>query len=245
MDWILHRYESLDTTMREAGERAERGEPAGTVVVAAEQTAGRGRLGRKWVSPPGAGLYCSLILRPPLAAAEAPVVTLALGLAVARALHRVCEVAPDLRWPNDVLMGGRKCGGILAEMTAAGDRVRYVIAGIGVNVNQAGFPPELAEIATSLRRETGCEYSIEAVLAEVLSEVDRYLGLLVERGAGAIVELFTRASTYAVGKRVVVVNGASEVNGVTAGLTAGGGLLLQGDDGVVTPVLAGSVRARD
>ncbi len=242
MNWQIHRYETLDTTMREAAERAERGDPSGTVVVAAEQTAGRGRLGRTWASERGMGLYCSLLLRPPLAAAAAPVVTLALGLAAGRALHRVCGLPCDLRWPNDVLLGGRKCAGILTEMTASGDRVRHLIAGIGVNVNQAEFAPELAEIATSLRRETGCEYKIEAVLAEVLAEVDRYLDILLERGAAAIVELFTRASTYATGKRVVVVNGSVEATGVTAGLTPTGLLLLRHEDGAVTPVLTGSVR---
>jgi BirA family biotin operon repressor/biotin-[acetyl-CoA-carboxylase] ligase len=243
MHWQIHRFETLDTTMREAADRAERGAPEGTVIVAAEQTAGRGRLGRSWVSERGAGVYCSLILRPNLAAAEAPVVTLALGLASGRALQRVCGVACDLRWPNDVLMGGRKCCGILTEMTAAGDGVRHLIAGIGVNVNQAEFPPELADIATSLRIETGCEYVVDAVLDRILEQVDRYLRILVERGVRDIVELFTRASSYAKGKRVVVV-GAAEMAGVTAGLTPAGMLLLRQDDGTVTPVLAGSVRSR-
>jgi BirA family biotin operon repressor/biotin-[acetyl-CoA-carboxylase] ligase len=244
MDWHIHHFDTLDSTMREAADRAERGEPAGTVVVAAEQTAGRGRLGRLWASERGTGLYCSLILRPGLAAAEAPVVTLALGLAVGRALQRVCGVACDLRWPNDVLVGERKCGGILTEMTAAADRVRFIIAGIGVNVNQAAFPSELAETATSLRIETGCEYLVEVVLGEILGEVDRYLRVLVERGPQAIVELFTRASSYAAGKRVVVV-GATETAGVTAGLTPAGILLLRQDDGTVRPILAGSVRPRE
>jgi BirA family biotin operon repressor/biotin-[acetyl-CoA-carboxylase] ligase len=244
MHWQIHRFETLDTTMREAAERAERGAPEGTVIVAAEQTAGRGRLGRSWASERGAGLYCSLILRPSLAAAEAPVVTLALGLAAGRALQRVCGVACDLRWPNDVLMGGHKVCGILTDMTADGDQVRYIVAGIGANVNQAEFPPELAGLATSLRIETGCEYLIEAVLDEILSEVDRYLRILVERGLQAVVELFTRASSYAAGKRVVVV-GAAEMAGVTAGLTSAGTLLLRQDDGTVAPVVAGSVRSRE
>ena len=242
MQWTIHRFETMDTTMREAAERAERSEPAGTVVVADQQTAGRGRLGRSWASERGTGLYCSLVLRPRLPAVEAPVVTLALGLAVGRALHRVCGVACDLRWPNDVLLRGRKCCGILTEMTAAGDHVRHIIAGIGVNVNQEAFPEELRETATSLRIETGCEYSREALLGEILAEVQRYLEVIEERGAGAIVELFTRASSYAAGKRVAVVNEGSEMRGVTAGLTGAGMLLLRRDDGTLTPIVAGSVR---
>jgi BirA family biotin operon repressor/biotin-[acetyl-CoA-carboxylase] ligase len=242
MNWRIHRFDTIDTTMREAAERAERGEPAGTVVIAEEQTAGRGRLGRSWVSERGVGLYCSMILRPAIPAADAAVVTLAQGLAVARAIGRVAAVACDLRWPNDVLLNGRKCCGILTEMAAAGDQVRYVIAGVGVNVNHSAMPAELAEAATSLRIETGCEYSREALLAEILKETEYYLSVLLERGPRAIVELFSRASSYAAGRRVVIWNGTSEVEGWTAGLTPSGTLLLRRDDGTLAPVLAGSVR---
>ena len=238
----IHYYPSIDTTMRRAAELAEQGEPAGAVVIAEEQTAGRGRLGRSWISERGAGLYFSLILRPRLSAGDAAVVTLALGLAVARAIHRLTSTPCDLRWPNDVLLGGRKCCGILTEMAAEGDRVRHVIGGIGVNVNQTELPAELMETATSLRLATGCEYSRDALLAEILNEADRYMGILVERGPAIIVELFTRASSYAEGKRVVVLNGTEQITGSTAGLTPAGSLLLRRDDGTVTPILAGSVR---
>ncbi len=242
LDRPIYYYASLDTTMRRASELAEAGEPEGTVVLAEEQTAGRGRLGRSWLSAPKEGLYLSLILRPPLEAAQAPVVTLALGLATGRAIHRVTSRPCDLRWPNDVLLGERKCAGILTELAADGERVRYIVAGIGVNVNHAAFPAELAVTATSLRLETGCEYSREALLIEIVKEADRYLQILLERGAPAIVELFTRASSYAAGKRVVVVNGSAESQGRTAGITSAGILLLEQADGSVAPVLAGSVR---
>jgi BirA family biotin operon repressor/biotin-[acetyl-CoA-carboxylase] ligase len=228
--------------MREAAELAERGEPAGAVVIAESQTEGRGRLGRRWESEAGAGLYFSVILRPPLKAADATVLTLALGLAVGRAIHRVSGRACDLRWPNDVLLDGRKCAGILAELDAEGDAVRHVVAGIGVNVNHDRFPPELEATATSLRLATGCEYSREDLLGEILAEVDRYVEILVERGGAAIVELFTRASSYAAGRRVAVLNGTAEMRGLTAGLTPGGILLLRRDEGSVEPILAGSVR---
>ncbi|HYM10752.1 MAG TPA: biotin--[acetyl-CoA-carboxylase] ligase [Bryobacterales bacterium] len=238
----IHYFASIDTTMRAAAELAERGEPAGAVVIAEEQTAGRGRLGRSWISEPEAGLYFSLILRPALAASDAAVVTLALGLAAGRAIHRLAGMPCDLRWPNDVLLTGRKCCGILTEMVAEADRVRYIVAGIGVNVNHAALPAAIAETATSLRLSTGCEYAREALLAEVLKEVDRYLDILAQRGPAAVVELFTRASSYACGKRVVVVNGSEQITGSTAGITAAGTLLLRRDDGAVAPILAGSVR---
>lgn len=228
--------------MRVAAELAERGEPAGAVVVAEEQTQGRGRLGRPWISEAESGLYFSVILRPGVPAAHAAVVTLALGLAAARAIQSVTGVPCDLRWPNDVLIGGRKCCGILAEMTAEGEQVRHIIAGIGINVNHASLPEELADAATSLCIETGCEYSREALLVETLKETDRYLGILAQRGPSAIVELFSRASTYAEGKQVVVVNEVEMIKGVTAGLTPAGILLVRREDGSVTPILAGSVR---
>jgi BirA family biotin operon repressor/biotin-[acetyl-CoA-carboxylase] ligase len=228
--------------MRIAAELAERGEPAGAIVIAGEQTQGRGRLGRSWLSAPELGLYFSLILRPSLPAAQAAVVTLALGLAAARGIAAVSGLSCDLRWPNDVLVNGRKCCGILTEMISDGERVRFIIAGIGINVNHSALPGELAITATSLRIETGCEYSREALLAETARESDRYLRVLAERGPSAIVELFSRASSYAEGKRVVVVNEAERLSGVTAGLTAAGVLLLKQEGGSVLPILAGSVR---
>ncbi|MBI3665431.1 MAG: biotin--[acetyl-CoA-carboxylase] ligase [Acidobacteria bacterium] len=195
----IHYFASVDSTMRVAAELAQRGEPAGAVVIAEEQTAGRGRLGRSWFSEPETGLYFSVILRPEMAAAEAPVVTLALGLAVACAIQQTTGKACDLRWPNDVLLGGRKCAGILAEMAAEGERVRHIIAGIGVNVNHAVFPEDLAETATSLRIETGREWRRESLLAGILTESDRCMDILAKGGAAAIVELFTRGPSYATG----------------------------------------------
>ena len=239
---MLHYFPSLDSTMWEAADRAGRGEPHGAVVIAEEQRAGRGRLGRVWLSPPGVNLYLSVILRPRLAAVDAPVLTLALGLAVAHAIRQTAGLECDLRWPNDVLLNGKKCCGLLTELSAEGDRVRHVIAGIGVNVNQAEMPSELAAIATSLRLAAGREHSREALLGEVLRQTDHYTALLVERGAAAVVELFSRASSYARGKRVIVLDGAAGMAGVTAGLTPAGTLLLRRDDGAIVPVVAGSVR---
>jgi BirA family biotin operon repressor/biotin-[acetyl-CoA-carboxylase] ligase len=228
--------------MRLAAELAERGEPHGALVIAEEQTAGRGRFGRSWASPPEQGIYCSLILRPGLAAADAPVITLALGLAVASAIRQTAGLECDLRWPNDVLLSGRKCCGILTELSADRGRVKHIIAGLGINVNQTEMPPELESTATSLRRELGRALPREPLLAAVLNEVDRFLAILVERGAPAIVELFTRASSFACGRRVAILNSTVEMKGTTAGLTPTGILLLRRDDGVTVPVLAGSVR---
>ena len=143
---------------------------ARAVRAAEEQTAGRGRLGRSWVSERGVGLYFSIILRPEIPAAQAPVLTLAIGLGVARGIGEVCGRQCDLRWPNDVLLNEKKVSGILVEMESDRDRVRHVIAGVGINVNNSAMPPELAPIASSLKIETGCEFLLDVVRDHVLKQ---------------------------------------------------------------------------
>ena len=228
--------------MREAAERAEAGSPEGTLVTADEQTIGRGRLGREWHSPARSGLYFSLVLRPPVAAAQAMSITLACGLGVARGIGRACGRQADIRWPNDVLLGGKKCCGILVDLAANGERARYVIVGVGVNVNQQSFPEDIENIATSLHRETGCEWARDVVLESILAELEKYYDMFLVRGPGAIVDAFTRASSYAQGRRVEVQSAAQSIRGVTTGLDERGILLVRQDDGVVVPVLAGGVR---
>lgn len=235
-------FETIDSTMREATARAEAGAPEGTLVIAKAQTEGRGRRGRSWVSEPGVGLYFSLVLRPPLPASQSPLLTLALGLGAARGIGEICQHECDLRWPNDVLLNEKKCCGILVEMQAKEQRVRYAVAGIGVNVNQASMPAELEDIATSLRIETGCEYVLESLLDAILRHCERYYGMFLKRGAGPIIDAFSRASSYAQGRRVVVESGDQSVYGTTAGLDASGVLRLRREDGRVEPILAGSVR---
>jgi BirA family biotin operon repressor/biotin-[acetyl-CoA-carboxylase] ligase len=141
-----------------------------------------------------------------------------------------------------VLLNDKKCSGILVEMSGANGRVDYVIAGVGINVNQAAMVPELSPIATSLRIETGCEYPLDIVLGAVLSHAERYYGMFLERGASAITEAFSRASTYVHGKSVVVENTDSRIYGTTAGLEPSGVLRLRREDGAIEPILAGSVR---
>ena len=238
----VYRFETIDTTMKEATIRAEDGASEGTLILADQQTSGRGRWGRSWVSQPGVGLYFSLVLRPPAAAARSSVLTLALGLGAARGIAEACGVQCDIRWPNDVLLNNKKCCGILVESAAESGSMRYAIAGVGINVNQAAMPPDLSDIATSLRIETGCEYLRETVLQAVLKHCERYYEMFLERGAQPIVNAFSRASSYARGKKVVVELGDSRVYGSTAGLDPGGILLLEQEDGSIEPILAGSVR---
>ena len=227
MSCRIIRLETTPSTMTEA-----LGHPEGTVIVAKEQTAGQGRLGRDWHSERGAGLYFSIVLD---VKELAPVVTLALGLAVQDAIQTVADVPCDLRWPNDVLIGEKKCVGILVQLHET-----QVIAGIGVNVNQATFPAELAETATSLRIATGRSHSNEALLDRLLDSIDTYLALLNAQGADAILRLFTEASSYARGRRVVV----DGVKGTTDGLDESGFLWLRTESGNRRLITAGGVRPR-
>jgi BirA family transcriptional regulator, biotin operon repressor / biotin---[acetyl-CoA-carboxylase] ligase len=212
IDW----FKSLDSTMIEA----RRDLQPGRVVVAEEQTAGMGRHGRKWLSEPGAGLYVSVIL----AAKPVPVIMLSLGLAARHAIG-----CGDIRWPNDVLINGKKCAGVLAQLEAD-----TIIAGIGINVAQTEFPDDLETPATSLLLE-GVTVSREDLLVALVEFVDRYTRL----SSDEILREFTNTSTYVSGKRVRVETG---LQGVTCGLDPAGFLRVREDNGTETTILAGGVR---
>jgi BirA family biotin operon repressor/biotin-[acetyl-CoA-carboxylase] ligase len=216
-------YPIVDSTMRVAA-----GRPLGSVILAEEQTAGQGRHGHSWHSEPGTGIYLSIVLRP------APLLTMALGLATAEAIAAVTGIACDLRWPNDVLVGGKKAAGILVQLSDG-----VAIGGIGINVNQTAFPVELAGIATSLRIEAWRQYSREEILLALIPAIDSFAGLPDE----AILRLFAQASSYACGRRVVVEQPEGVVRGVTCGLTDAGYLRVRQENGTDTVIVAGGVRA--
>lgn len=218
-------HESLDSTMTAAARLAREGCAHGTVIAAEEQTAGIGRHGHSWHSERGTGLYVSMVLRLPQAP---PVMMLALGLAAREAIARTTGLQPDLRWPNDVLIGGKKCAGVLAQVEGGA-----VIAGIGINVSQAEFPPEFE--ATSLLLE-GAAADREEVLIALIEAVDSY----TSQQPDEIRRKFEAASTYARGRRVRVEQSALE--GVTQGLDSSGFLIVRQDNGQEATILAGGVR---
>ncbi len=223
------------STMTEAARLAAQG--SGDIVVAEEQTAGQGRFGRRWYSEREAGLYVTFVLRPALKPEDAPVLTLALGLATAEAIARATGLAADLRWPNDVLLEGKKCAGILVE--TAGNAF---LAGIGVNVNHTSFPDELANSATSLFLVAGRRHSREDLLIELARATASFTRMLVEGGREPVLRMFERASSFARGRRVRVEIGEGALEGVTDGLDPTGFLWLRRDDGARRLVLAGGVR---
>jgi BirA family transcriptional regulator, biotin operon repressor / biotin---[acetyl-CoA-carboxylase] ligase len=233
----IYWHPSVGSTMTEASRLAVEGCESGTVVGADEQTAGQGRYGRAWHSEPGAGLYVSVVLRNSFPVDALPAVTLALGLAASEAILKTCDVSTDLRWPNDVLIQSKKCAGILTQLEGPA-----IIAGIGINVNHAAFPDELSAIATSLRMATGRVHSREGLLVELVSSVTSYCSLLEQQGREPVLEMFSRASSFVFGRRVYVDQGNAMLHGTTAGLDPSGFLMLRGDDGKRSLILAGGVR---
>ena len=170
----IHHYYRIGSTNSQAMESASAGAPEGSVFVAEEQTAGRGRGAHQWDSAPSAGIYCSVVLRPALPPAEVLILSLAAGLAVHAAVHQIdSRVLPDLKWPNDLLIEGKKFCGILTEMNAEATRVRYLVVGIGINVNQVRFRDDLQQAATSLRLATGAAWSRVELCAALLKSLDR------------------------------------------------------------------------
>jgi BirA family biotin operon repressor/biotin-[acetyl-CoA-carboxylase] ligase len=219
--------------MKDAAVLAARGEPHGTAVIAQSQTAGIGRQGHTWHSADSGGLYISIILRLAIAPSEMPILTMALGLAVQRAVNDMALVSCDLRWPNDVMLSDRKLAGTIVQAAEGA-----LIAGIGLNVNQREFPADLAETATSLKIETGREHSKDALADRIIAESLRHSSLLAERGKREILRRFEESSTWPRGKAVEV---DGKIRGVTAGLDENGFLLVRTPDRLET-ILAGGVR---
>ncbi len=217
------------------------GEPHGSVAIAEEQTAGRGRAGRSWHSEKSSGIYASVLLRPSIPPADAPLMTLLAGLAARDAVAEQTGLESDIRWPNDLLLNGKKFCGILNELEAEPDRIRFLVIGFGVNVNNVRLPEELAARATSLRIETGRLHSRLELLVRLLRQLDRYYNRFQAEGAKPIVERFTEVSSYARGKRVRIALAHESFLGTTAGLEPSGLLRVRREDGRTEVVLAGDV----
>lgn len=243
-DEQLHHFYKIASTNTAAMTAAPDGAPEGSVFLAEEQTAGRGRGANAWQSPRSTGIYCSAILRPKLPPSEVLVLSLAAGLAVQSAIQQVdSRVKADLKWPNDVLFDGQKLCGILTEMNAEATRVRYIVVGIGINVNQPTFPKDLA--ATSLRLITGSEWSRVELLAALLKSLDReYRELTQTAGAReSILRRFAENSSWVSGKRVRIEENGASFEGTTEGLDERGFLRVRTPNGLQI-VLSGTVRAR-
>lgn len=237
----VYHFFKTDSSNRVAMDLAYVGEAEGAVILAEEQTAGRGRAGRSWHSERGTGLYFSLLLRPQLSPVQAPLLTMLAGLSAHAAIEAQTGLSAELKWPNDLLLGGKKIGGILTEMHAEPNLVRFVVVGIGLNANQEKFPAELSSVATSLRLESGRPQSRLELAVRLLSQFETDYNRFLREGAAFVVERFQAVSSFANGKRVRVETGRTTYQGTTAGLSPEGLLLVKKDDGSTVTVIAGDV----
>ncbi|MEW6771172.1 MAG: biotin--[acetyl-CoA-carboxylase] ligase [Bacillota bacterium] len=239
-----YRYHPVTSSTNDrAKELAQSGAPEGTVVVAEQQTGGRGRRGRSWHSPPG-GLWFSLLLRPDVPPAETQTLPLLLSVAVVRGIEEHLGLQPGLKWPNDILLGGRKVGGILTEMSAETEQVHHVVAGIGLNVNITSFPPELETTATSLRIQSGGEVSRARLLGVLLAVIEEDYRRWCRAGFAPFHAAYQERCSF-LGKEVVVVAAGEVLTGLAAGVDAAGRLLLSVPGGGIKRLSGGEVTVRE
>ncbi|MEO5348957.1 MAG: biotin--[acetyl-CoA-carboxylase] ligase [Magnetococcus sp. YQC-3] len=237
-----HFFPVLDSTNRHAAQLAQEGAESGTVVVAEQQTQGRGRLGRSWSSPASINLYCSVVLRPDVPPRNAAQLTLLAGLALARALVEAGLREVEIKWPNDLLLGGRKVAGILTEARIDPQRVQYVVVGMGLNVNgtEDDFPPDLRGKAVSLAAVLGAPLNRAGLLAGLLAQLDRLYGQFCREGFSPLRAEWLSFSRL-LGRAVQVNLANGSFSGRAVALDAEGCLLVQRADGMLSRVVAGDV----
>jgi BirA family transcriptional regulator, biotin operon repressor / biotin---[acetyl-CoA-carboxylase] ligase len=240
---ILLRFDELSSTNDYARELAIQGLKEGVTVIARKQTAGKGRQGRNWSSPMDEGLYLSIILRPQTTPARSSLITLAAAIAVAETLRLDFEVLADIKWPNDVLLNGRKVCGILVESSIENNRLQYAILGIGVNVAQKTFSDELQKTATSLFLETQREVTPTEFLPRLLARLNHWYAVSISQPEN-IISRWQELSSFARDCAVRIISHQTFVEGITRGLTTSGALLVELDDGELREIVSGEVSLR-
>nr|WP_040925061.1 biotin--[acetyl-CoA-carboxylase] ligase [Saccharibacillus kuerlensis] len=232
----------IDSTQTEAEKKARNGAAEGTLVVAEEQTSGRGRQGRVWHSPPGRGVWMSTVLRPEGPLTAVPQLTLLAAVAVCRAIRGVSGVEAGIKWPNDLLANGRKLCGILLEAVVEDGRVRHCIMGIGIDANleEGDYPEELQDKVTSLLRESGTEVDRSALIAAVMNEFEQLYMLYAQEGFEPI-RLLWESLSVTLGREIVVRDVRGERRGTAHGLGEQGELLMKTEDGALIPVYSGDI----
>lgn len=230
------------TTQEEARTLAEAGAPSGTLVIAEEQTGGRGRRGRPWFSPARKGIWMSMILKPNCPLSFAPQLTLLTAVAICRAVRKRTGVEAGIKWPNDLLVAGRKICGILIESVCEDEMIKYCIVGIGIDVNMdaSDIPPELTDILTSLKIESGKEINRAALIASVMNDLEDLFELYVEEGFTPIGQLW-EALSVTIGKRIKVITPQGEKSGVAIELEDSGALKMLDDRGEMHTIYSGEV----
>jgi BirA family biotin operon repressor/biotin-[acetyl-CoA-carboxylase] ligase len=249
----------IDSTNSEAARRADTSD-GGVLVVSEEQTAGRGRRGRSWNSPAGSNVYFSLMIKPELATDVAPMLTLIMALAVCRGMEKVLtgeaigtsgrkgtsrsEDLPMIKWPNDIVLGGKKCCGMLTEMSCEEDRIKYVVIGVGINVREQDFPDEIKETAVSLEGACGKKIKRSILVAEIMNEFGPlYESFLEERDLNFVRKAYFDRLINS-GRKVRVLDPKGEYEGTCRGISERGELLVEVEDGNIVKVNSGEVSVR-
>jgi len=231
-------HETVTSTMDEAFSLGLEGAPEGTIICAESQTKGRGRLGRSWVSPKGKGLYFSLILRPKLPPSEVASLTLLCAVAACEAIKNLTGVNVQIKWPNDLLVRNKKLAGILTEMNAETDKVKFVIVGFGINVNST--KSSLPDVGTSLKNETNKTVSRVKLIHEILESIEKWYSLFNKKGLKPVITRWKELS-LTLGKRVRVSDPGGKIEGEAINIDEDGGLLIREDSGLVIKKMAGDV----
>jgi BirA family biotin operon repressor/biotin-[acetyl-CoA-carboxylase] ligase len=231
-------FETLSSTMDEAFHLGMEGEPEGTVVCAEAQTKGRGRLGRVWVSPKGKGIYCSIILRPKLPPTQMSQITLMTAVALAEAIRQKTSLQPSIKWPNDLLLNSKKVAGILTELRAEVDQVKFVIVGIGLNINASSS--QLLDTATSLKLETNQTFNRIEIFQEALKSLELWYTKILKGNFSEVLD-YCRENSATLKRRVRVSDPAADVQGMAIEIDNDGALLIRQDNGKVIKKTAGDV----
>ncbi|MFY0516933.1 biotin--[acetyl-CoA-carboxylase] ligase [Lysinibacillus sp. UGB7] len=240
----IHHFDVVDSTQTIAHKLAQEGAPDGTIVIGEEQTAGRGRMARSWESAHGTGIWMTIIVRPDVSPQQASSFTLVVAVAVTMAIKTLYKnVEPAIKWPNDLLVNGKKCTGILTEMQAEADLVQALLVGVGINANQVAtdFSPDISDIATSLRLEAGEEINRAALVATILQYLEQFTDLFVNEGFASIKGLWEELSCT-IGQRIEVTTIRERFEGVASGITEDGVLQLTLNDGTVRTIYSGDIK---
>ena len=237
-------HKELDSTNTEAKRLAEEGAAHGTLVVADRQLAGKGRRGRRWNSPSGGNIYMTLLLRPDLDPDDAPMLTLVMACSVARGIQKQTGLTAQIKWPNDIIVHGKKVCGILTEMSAKAGYIHYVVIGIGINVNTEEFPEELRETATSIRLETGRTFSKNTLIADVMDFFQKdYQIFMKEKNLSGLLDYYNGLLVNR-GREVRILGVRDQYNAVASGINPRGELLVKRENGQEETVFAGEVSVR-
>lgn len=237
-------FKELDSTNARAKQEADNGAAEGTLVVTDMQTAGRGRRGRSWNSPAGVNVYFTLILKPVYEPDKAAMVTLVMALAVAEGISLTCGLEAEIKWPNDVVVNGKKVCGILTEMSMEHGRVRHVAVGVGVNVGLQEFPPEIADKAANLEAECKKSVSRVALAANILRAFEKHYDSFRQELSLSCIQEKYNGRLVNRDREVRVLDPKGEFQGIARGINEFGELLVERDDGSVTMVFAGEVSVR-